>query len=68
MLGEISGVGGYAEVRAAAVEVVLFGRSFAVLSLKALIRAKQAAARPKDLLSLPELKALWEAQTKPGES
>jgi len=68
LLGEITGVGAYPEVRVAAVDVVLFGRSFAVLSLDALIRAKQAAARPKDLLSLPELKALREAQAKTGES
>ena len=68
LLSEISGVGAYPEVRAAAVEVALFGRSFAVLSLEALIRAKQAAARPKDLLSLQELKALWEAHAETGEN
>jgi hypothetical protein len=68
LLGELSGVGTYPEVRAASVQVVLFGRSIAVLSLEALIRAKEAAARPKDLLSLPELKALREAQAKTGES
>ena len=68
LLGEISGVGAYPEVRAAAVPVALFRRSFAVLSLEALIRAKQAAGRPKDLLSLPELKALREAQAKTGDA
>jgi len=68
LLGEISGVGAYPEVRAASVQVALFGRSFAVLSLEALIRSKQAAARPKDQLSLPELKALLEAGAKAGES
>ena len=57
-------MGAYAEVLAASVQVALFGRSLTVLSLEALIRAKQAAGRPKDLFSLPELKALLEAQAK----
>jgi hypothetical protein len=67
LLGEISGVGAYREVQAASVQVSVFGRSFAVLSLEALIRAKQAAGRPKDQLTLPELKALREAEAKARE-
>ena len=38
----------------------LFGLQCLVLSLDALIVAKRAAGRPKDLLVLPELEALRE--------
>lgn len=66
LLGEVAGVGGYEPVVAASVPVALFGVTCAVLSLPALITAKRAAGRPRDLLALPELEALWEAtQAKP---
>ena len=61
LLGEIAGVGGYDQALAASVQVPLFGVACAVLSLPALIAAKRAAARPRDLNSIPELEALWEA-------
>jgi len=41
--------------------VELFDRTFAVLTLDALIASKRAVGRPKDLLVLPELEALREA-------
>ena len=63
LLGELAGIGGFAEVKARSAPVDLFGRPFAVLSLDGLIAAKRAAGRPKDLLTLPELEALREAQT-----
>jgi hypothetical protein len=47
-------------VRAASVAMILFGIECRVLSLDALIIAKRAAGRPKDLLVLPELEALRE--------
>ena len=61
LLAEISGVGGYPQVRAASVLVELFGHRFAVLSVDGLIHSKRAAGRPKDLLAIPELEALREA-------
>ena len=61
LLGEISGLGDFATVSTMAVPVELFGRSFLVLTLAALIASKKAAGRLKDLQALPELEALLEA-------
>ncbi len=49
----INGVGEFAAARLEA-----FGLRFRVLTLPALIRAKRAAGRPKDVAQLPELEAL----------
>jgi hypothetical protein len=62
LLGEMSGVGGYDQVRPSSVNKTLFGVECAVLSLPDLIAAKRAAGRTKDLEALVELEALWEAQ------
>ena len=61
LLGEVSGIGDYAAALAASAPVELFGISFDVLTLEALIISKRAAGRPKDLQVLPELEALREA-------
>lgn len=61
ILAEVSGIGTYADVRAASVEVDAFCRRLWTLDLRALIRAKKAAGRPKDMLILPELEGLLEA-------
>ena len=61
LLAEVSGVGTFEEVQAASIEVFAFERSVRALSLEALIQAKKAAGRPKDLLILPELEGLLEA-------
>ena len=45
----------------------LFGYQVRVLSLEALIQAKRAAGRPKDLLVIPELEALLELRQRPPE-
>jgi hypothetical protein len=66
LLGEVSGVGGYEQARANAVNKQAFGVECAVLSLPDLIAAKRAAGRDKDLQALPELEALWEAQQPDG--
>ena len=63
LLGEVRGVGHYDDVLTGSVAVELFGYRFAVIDIGKLIIAKQAAGRPKDLLALPELKAIQEAQT-----
>ena len=52
LLGEVSGLGGYDQVRSASSLVPLYGRSVAVLDLHGLERAKTAAGRVKDLADL----------------
>ena len=63
LLAEVRGVGNYEHVVADSVTVELFGYRFAVMDLGKLIEAKRAAGRPKDLLVLPELEAIQEAQS-----
>jgi hypothetical protein len=61
LLGEVAGLGGYAEVHAQSEERTVFGMNLRVLSLDGLIAAKKAAGRVKDrthLLELEELKRL----------
>ena len=57
ILGSITGVGDYARVREASVEVEIFGCRCRVISIEDLIRAKESLARPKDLLAANELRA-----------
>ena len=64
LLGEVSGLGAYEQVRHAAERITLFGRETWVLGLPGLIRSKQAAARPKDLRQIPELRALFALKEK----
>jgi hypothetical protein len=54
----INGVGEFAAVVAASTRLEAFGLRFRVLTLPALIRAKRAAGRSKDVAQLPELEAL----------
>jgi hypothetical protein len=64
LLGEVAGVGGFAEVYAQSEERTIFGMTFPVLSVDGLIAAKKAAGRAKDrahLLELEELKKLRDA-------
>jgi predicted nucleotidyltransferase len=67
LLGEVPGIGTYEKVRAAANEMGLLGRTFWVLTLPALIAAKKAAGRGKDLEALHELEALREATSEQEE-
>lgn len=70
-LGEVRGVGHYEEVLAGSITAELFGYRFAVIDIGKLVIAKRAAGRPKDLIALPELEAIQEAQaiqTKQQES
>lgn len=60
LLGEITGAGSYEKILPDTVEAVLFGRSCRVLGLKALIFAKRAAGRPKDLDAIAELESILE--------
>ena len=58
VLDIVKGVGGYSECQARSERVEAFGIRFSVLGLPALIDAKRATGRPKDLDQLPELEAL----------
>jgi len=60
LLGHISGVGEFPAVAADFVLMPLFDLECRVASFDVLIRSKQAAGRPKDLIVLPELEALKE--------
>lgn len=52
------GGGSYDQLRPHTTALKVFGRSVLVLDLPALIRAKRAAGRPKDLEAIAELEAL----------
>lgn len=60
LLGEVTGIGDYAEVAKEFVIMRLFDYDIKILSLDGLIKSKRAAGRTKDLLVLPELEALKE--------
>jgi hypothetical protein len=60
ILSSIMGVGDFERVRAASIEIELFGRRCRVISLGDLIEAKQALGREKDLLAVRELRAIAE--------
>ena len=60
LLGEVKGVGTYADCLENSEAVELFGSAFRVISLGKLIDAKRAAGRMKDLMALPELEAILE--------
>jgi hypothetical protein len=58
VLDVVKGVGEYSQCRKRSSPVEAFGIRFRVLDLPALIDAKRAAGRPKDVDQLPELEAL----------
>lgn len=58
ILSSILGVGDFARLKKRAVEVSLFGRTCAVISLDDLIAAKEAVGREKNLLAVKELRAI----------
>lgn len=58
VLDIVKGVGDYSKCRKRSSAVEAFGIRFRVLDLPALIAAKKAAGRPKDIDQLPELEAL----------
>jgi hypothetical protein len=61
-LGSILGIGEFERVRAASVEIELFGRRCRVISIQDLIQAKEALGRDKDLIAAKELRAIAEKQ------
>ncbi len=66
LLGEVSGLGSYADALASSQPMVAYGRRCQVLSLEALIRTKKAAGRSKDLAGVVELEALLNMRNKEG--
>ena len=60
LLGELSGIGSYAEVRKRSVPAQLFGAVYQFIDLDALIISKRAAGRAKDLEAIAELEAIRE--------
>ena len=67
LLGEVAGVGDYSKVLKESEVFELYGYDVRVLSINALIKAKTAAGRTKDLLVLPELEALREVLSDESE-
>ena len=63
-LGDIKGLGDFAECRAQSLEVDLGGFSIRVLTREALITAKKAMGRPKDLLTVAQLEIGGELEEK----
>ena len=61
LLGEVPGIGSYAEVCAESVLITVGGNKVKVLSIEGLIKAKTTAGRAKDLAGLQELEALRQA-------
>jgi predicted nucleotidyltransferase len=61
LLAEVAGVGSFREAREQSIAVEAFGLHVLTLDLPALIRAKRAAGREKDLAALPELEGILEA-------
>jgi predicted nucleotidyltransferase len=61
-LGEMSGVGNYEAVAPRSDEVTLFGLPCRCIRLDALIEAKRAAGRPKDLEVIAELETIRRAE------
>ena len=59
-LSEIQGLGGYDQVKQAGVPIEVEGRQLRVLSIDALIIAKEAMNRPRDREAVRQLKAMRE--------
>jgi len=66
ILAEVTGVGAYQDVLKHSVEMTVYGLAIKILDLSALIDAKRAAGRPKDLHALPELEFILSHTPKPG--
>jgi len=62
LLAEVAGLGTFEDMTGGSVVTEAFGRQVRILDLKSLIKAKRAAGRNKDLIVLPELESLLEAE------
>jgi hypothetical protein len=68
ILSEITGIGPYEEVARRSKAVDVGGITYRVLAIDALIEAKKAIGRPKDLQAAAELEAIRARLTPPGVS
>jgi len=66
LLDRVEGIGSYREVFESSEEATAFGIRFRIITLDALIRARRASRRPKDLAQLPTLEALAELKQREG--
>ena len=66
LLAEVAGLGAWDDVKPGCLRLPAFDREVWTLDLRSLIRAKRAAGRPKDLLVLPELESLLDAENDSG--
>jgi predicted nucleotidyltransferase len=64
LLGDMKGAGTYEDVLPRSEEITFRGVVFRVVDLETLIRAKRAAARPKDFEAIAELEAIREEREK----
>ena len=64
LLGEVTGGGGYRDLRPRSFDVEAFGVKFKCVDLPTLIKLKRAAGRPKDLEALAELETLLEERSR----
>jgi hypothetical protein len=64
LLGEITGGGGYHDLRPHSIELEAFGLRLLCLDLETLIRVKKAAGRPRDLEAIAELMVIREERDK----
>ncbi len=58
LIGEMAGIGTYAQALRYSSALNLFGDSIEVLNIEGLIRSKRATGRPKDVAHLKELEAI----------
>jgi predicted nucleotidyltransferase len=68
VMDKVAGVGEYADVLSASIEVDVDGLRLRILDLPALIKAKRATSRQKDRDQLPGLEALLELRERRAES
>lgn len=59
-LGFIEGIGGFEMVKARSIRIDMDGFEYRLISLEALIEAKKAMGRPRDLMAVRELEAIKE--------
>ena len=64
-LSYIEGLGGFAQVKGASIPIEVEGMALRVLTLDALIRAKEAMHRPRDREALRQLKAIRKLKHEP---
>jgi hypothetical protein len=64
IISEVTEVGNFEQVKKNSVEIDIFGHKCRVISIDALIRAKEKMGRDKDKLAVAELKALRQKNSK----